>query len=156
MKDKTDTYIFRTVQSIQCETFNIFRRRKAEEMRNHNNKQHFFYLHFSDVVTLSCDNTLIFIYFTQNLLENWILGGNLVVDKTLRKLRIRKATTSGDNEICYNCYLLLFEQGKGCKIQSLSADQRGQRQNKNPHNNETKRKKSGKKSCVSSSFMSLV
>ena len=23
-------------------------------------------------------------YFTQNLLENWILGGSLVVDKTLR------------------------------------------------------------------------
>ena len=36
-------------------------------------------------------------YFTQNLLENWILGGNLVVDITLRKLR--KATTSKDN-IC--------------------------------------------------------
>ena len=41
-------------------------------------------------------------YFTQNLLENWILEGNLVVDKTLRKLR--KATTSTDNDICYNCY----------------------------------------------------
>ena len=41
--------------------------------------------------------------FTQNLLENWILGGNLVVDKTLRKLR--KATISRDNDICYNCYL---------------------------------------------------
>ena len=23
-------------------------------------------------------------YFTQNLVENWILGGNLVVDKTLQ------------------------------------------------------------------------
>ena len=126
-------------------------------MRNHNNKQkkhHFSYLHFSDVVTLSCDNTLIFMYFTQNLLENWILRGNLVVDKTLRKLL--KATTSRDNDICYNCYLLLVEQGKGCAIQSLSADQRGQRQSKNLHNKETKRKKSGKKSCVSSSFMSLV
>ena len=53
-------------------------------------------------------------YFTQNLLENWILGGNLVVDKTLRKLR--KATTSRDNDICYNCYLLLVEQGKGCTL----------------------------------------
>ena len=31
-------------------------------------------------------------YFTQNLRENWILGGKLVVDKTLRKLR--EATTS--------------------------------------------------------------
>ena len=40
-------------------------------------------------------------YFTQNLLENWILD-NLVVNKTLRKLR--KATTSRDNDICYNCY----------------------------------------------------
>ena len=39
-------------------------------------------------------------YFTQNLLENWIFGGNLVVDKTLHKLR--KATTSRDNDICYN------------------------------------------------------
>ena len=48
-------------------------------------------------------------YFTQNLLENWILGGNIGVDKTLRKLR--KPTTSGDNDICYNCYLLLVEQG---------------------------------------------
>ena len=57
-------------------------------------------------------------YFTQNLLENWILGDNLVVDKTLRKLR--KPTTSRDNDICYNCYLLLVEQGKGCTIQSLS------------------------------------
>ena len=93
-------------------------------------------------------------YFTQNLLENWILGGNLVVDKTLRKLR--KATTSRDNDICNNCYLLLLEQGKGCTIQSLSAYKRGQRQSKNPHNKETKRKKSGKKSCVSSSFMSLI
>ena len=74
-------------------------------MRNHNNKQkkqHFSYVHFSDVITLSSDNTLIFMYFTQKLLENWILGGNLVVDKTLRKLR--KATTSRDNDICYNCY----------------------------------------------------
>ena len=78
-------------------------------------------------------------YFTQNLLENWILGGNLVVDKTLRKLR--KARTSRDNDICYNCYLLLVEQGKGCTIQSLSADQRGQRQSKNPHNKKTKRGK---------------
>ena len=42
-------------------------------------------------------------YFTQNLLENWILGGNLVVDKTMRKLR--EATTSRDNDICYNCCL---------------------------------------------------
>ena len=73
-------------------------------------------------------------YFTQNLLENWILGGNLVVDKTLRKLP--KPTTSRDNDICYNCYLLLVEQGKGCTIQSLSADQRGQRQSKNLHNKE--------------------
>ena len=94
-------------------------------------------------------------YFTQNLLENWILGGNLVVDKTVRKLR--KATTSRDNDICYNCYpIVIVEQGKGCAIQSLLADQRGQRQSKNPHNKERKRKKSGKKSCVSSSFMSLV
>ena len=93
-------------------------------------------------------------YFTQNLLDNWIFGGNLVVDKTLRKLR--KATTSRDNDICYNCYLLLVEQGKGCAIQSLSADHRGQTQSKNPHNKETKRKKSGKKSCVSSSLMSLI
>ena len=66
--------------------------------------------------------------FTQNLLENWILGGNLVVNKTLRKLR--KPTTSRDNDICHNCYLLLVEQGKGCTIQSMSADQRGQRQSK--------------------------
>ena len=126
-------------------------------MRNHNNKQknNIFhnYVHFSDVVTLSCDNTLMFMYFTQNLLETWILGHNLVVDKTLRKLR--KATTSRDNNICYNYYLLLVEQGKGCTLQSLSADQRGQSQSKNPHNKETKRKKSGKKSCVSFSFMSL-
>ena len=93
-------------------------------------------------------------YIAQNLLENWILGSNLVVDKTLRKLR--KATTSRDNDICYICYLLLVEQGKSNTILSLSADQRGQRQSKNPHNKETKRKKSGKKSCVSSSFMSLV
>ena len=41
-------------------------------------------------------------YFTQNLVENWILGGNLVVDKTLHKLR--KAPTFRDNPICYNCY----------------------------------------------------
>ena len=93
-------------------------------------------------------------YFTQNLLENWIWGGNLVVDKTLRKLH--KPTSSRDNDICYNRYLLLVEQGKGCTIQSLSVDQRGPRQSKNPHNKETKRKKSGKKSWVSSSFMSLV
>ena len=124
-------------------------------MRNHNNKQtkYFSYSHFSDVVTLRCDSTLIFMYFTQNLLENWILRGNLVVDKTLRKLR--KATTSRDNDICYYCYRLLVEQGKGCAIQSLSEVQRGQRQSKIPHNKETKRKKSGKKSCVSSSFTSL-
>ena len=44
-------------------------------------------------------------HFTQNLLENWILGGNLVVDQTLRKLR--KATTSKDNDICYNCCLIV-------------------------------------------------
>ena len=43
--------------------------------------------------------------FTQNLLKNWILGGNLVVDKTLRKLH--KATTSRDNDICYNCYAIV-------------------------------------------------
>ena len=86
-------------------------------------------------------------YFTQNLLENWILGGNLVVGKTLR--RLRKATIYGDNDICYNCYpIVIVEQGKGCTIQPLSADQRGQRQSKNPHNKETKRRKSGKKSCV--------
>ena len=42
--------------------------------------------------------------FKQNLLENWILGVNLVVDKTLRKLC--KSTTSRDNDICYNCCLL--------------------------------------------------
>ena len=74
-------------------------------MRNHNNKQKttlfISTVHFSDVVILSCDNTLIFMYFTQNLLENWFLGGNLVVDKTLR--RLRKATISRDNDICYNC-----------------------------------------------------
>ena len=93
-------------------------------------------------------------YFTQHLLKNWILGGNLVVDKTLRKLR--KPTTSRYNDICYNCYLLLVEQGKGCALQSLSADERWQRQSKNPQNKATKRKKSGKKSCVSSSLMSLV
>ena len=73
-------------------------------------------------------------YFTKNLLENWILGGNLVVDKTLSKLC--KATTSRDNDICYHCHQLLVEQGKGCTIQSLSADQRGQRQSKNPYNKE--------------------
>ena len=39
-------------------------------------------------------------YFKQNLLKNWILGGKLVVDKTLRKLR--KATTSRDDDNCYN------------------------------------------------------
>ena len=92
-------------------------------------------------------------YFTQNLIENWIFGGNLEVDKSLCKLR--KATSSRYKDMCYNCYLLLVEQGKGCTIQSLSADQRGQRQSKNPHNKERKRKKSGKKSCVSSSFMLL-
>ena len=59
-------------------------------------------------------------YFRQNLLENWILGGNLVVDKTLRKLR--RATTSRDNHIYYNCCLFLVEQGKGCTRQSLSAE----------------------------------
>ena len=74
----------------------------------------------------------------------------------LHLCKLRYATTSKDNDICYNCCLLSVEQGKGCTIQSLSADQRGQRQSKNPHNKETKRKKSGKKSCVSSSFMSLV
>ena len=77
-------------------------------MRNHKNKQkkqHFSYLLFSNVVTLRCDNTLIFMYFTQNLLKNWILGGNLVVDKTLRKLR--KPTTSRDNDICNNCYAIV-------------------------------------------------
>ena len=47
-------------------------------MRNHNNKQknntfHIIYINDYDVVTLSCDNTLIFMYFTQNLLENCIL-----------------------------------------------------------------------------------
>ena len=61
-------------------------------------------------------------YSMQNLLETWILRGNLVVDKTLRKLR--QPTTSRDNDICYNCYLLFVELGKGCTIQSLSADQR--------------------------------
>ena len=51
-------------------------------MKNHNYKQknNTFHIHFSDVVTLSCDNTLIFMYFTQNLLENWILGGNFPVN----------------------------------------------------------------------------
>ena len=39
MKHQTDTYIFRVVQPIQCETLNIFWLRKAEEMRNHHNKQ---------------------------------------------------------------------------------------------------------------------
>ena len=92
-------------------------------------------------------------YFTQNLLEHWSLESNLVVDKTLRKLR--KPATSRDNDICCNCFLLLLDQGKSCTIQSLSADQRDQRQTKNPHNKETKRRKSGEKSCVSSSFMSL-
>ena len=58
--------------------------------------------------------------FMQNLHENWILGGNLVVGKTLRKLR--KHTTSRDNDICLNCHLLLVEQGKGCTIQLPSAD----------------------------------
>ena len=70
------------------------------------------------------------------------MGGNLVADKTLHKLR--KATTSRD-DICYNYHVLLVEQGKGCTIQSLSVDQREQRQSKNSHNNETKRKKSRKK-----------
>ena len=44
-------------------------------------------------------------YFTQNLLENWILEGNLVVDKTLR--RLRKATISRDNDICYSCHAIV-------------------------------------------------
>ena len=49
-------------------------------------------------------------YFAQDLLKNWILDGNLVADKTLRKLR--KPTTSRDNDICCNCCLLLLvEQG---------------------------------------------
>ena len=39
-------------------------------------------------------------YFTQNLLENWIFLGNLVVDKTLR--RLCKATIFRDNDIYYN------------------------------------------------------
>ena len=39
MKHKTDTYIFRVDQSIQGEPLNIFGLRKAEEMRNHNNKE---------------------------------------------------------------------------------------------------------------------
>ena len=38
-------------------------------------------------------------YFTQNLLQTWIFGGNLVVDKTLSKLR--KPATSIDNDISY-------------------------------------------------------
>ena len=61
-------------------------------------------------------------YFTQNLLKNWIFGGNLVVDKTLRKLR--KATTSRDNDICCNCYLLLVEQGKSCNTVTVSRSAR--------------------------------
>ena len=48
-----------------------------------------------------------------------------------------------------DCCLSLIDQGKGCTIQLLSADQRRQRQSKNPHNKEIKRKKSGKKSCLS-------
>ena len=63
-----------------------------------NKKTTLSYLYFNDVVILRCDNMLIFMYFMQNLIENQILGGNLVVDKTLRKLR--KPTTSRDNEIC--------------------------------------------------------
>ena len=49
MKHKTDTYIFRVVHSIQCEIFNIFWLRKAEEMRNRNNKQknYTFHIHIS-------------------------------------------------------------------------------------------------------------
>ena len=119
-------------------------------------KQHFSYLHFSNDVTLGCDNTLISKYFTQNLLENWNLGGNLVVDKTLRKLR--KATTSRNNDICYNCCLLLVDQCKGCTVYNTVAVSRSARAKteQNPHNKESKRKKSGKKSCVSSSFMSLL
>ena len=39
MKHKTDNYIVRVDQSIQCETLNIFWLRKAEEMKNHNNKE---------------------------------------------------------------------------------------------------------------------
>ena len=65
-------------------------------------------------------------YFTQNFLENWILGGNLVVDKTLRKLR--KATTSRDNDICYNCYPIVWlskakaEQDSHCQQISAGKD----------------------------------
>ena len=49
MKHETDTNIFRVIQPIQCETFNIFWLRKAEEMRNHNNKQknNTFYIYIS-------------------------------------------------------------------------------------------------------------
>ena len=125
-----------------------------------NKKKTFSYLHFSDVVTLSCDNTLIFMYFMQDLLENWILGVNLVVDKTLRKLC--KPTTSRDNDVCNCCLLLLVEQGKGNTIQSLSADQRGQDRAKIRTIKKQRRKRVGKRvayhlvSEVESSRMSLA
>ena len=98
-------------------------------------------------------------YFMQNLLENWILEGNLV---KLTKLYVNYAKPQlPETTIFVIIATLLFvsrarQRLCKCAIQSLSADQRGQRQSKNPHNKETKRKKSGKKSCVSSGFISLA
>ena len=49
IKHKTDSYIYRVVQSIQCEILKIFGLRKAEEMRNHNNthKNNIFHVYIS-------------------------------------------------------------------------------------------------------------
>ena len=101
-------------------------------MINHNNKQKnntfHIYISVSNVVTLSCDNTLIFVYFTQNLLENWILD-NLVVNKTLRKLR--KATTSRDNDICYNCYpIVSWARQSLCNTVTVSRSARAKAEQK--------------------------
>ena len=92
-------------------------------------------------------------YFTQNLLENWILRDNLVVDKTLRKLC--KPTTSRDNDICY-CYLLLVEQRKGWKNSHCQQISAGKDRAKIRTIKKQRGKSVGKKSCVLSSFMSLV
>ena len=52
--------------------FDSEKQKKWETTTTKKKKKHFSYLHCSNVETLSCDNTLIFMYFTQNLLENWI------------------------------------------------------------------------------------
>ena len=78
-------------------------------------------------------------------------GVNLVVDKTLRKLR--KATISRDNDNCYP--IVSWARQRLCNTVTVSRSARAKDRAKNLHNKETKKKKSGKKRCVSSTFMSL-